>query len=327
MEVQGPDFKSYDPRLLEVTRRLTPEQIKPNVFRGISDEAALALLMTDVITLSPEAKKLLEKLKEKWDKSQNGIEDTMTDEEFIANMHKLKDMMKERRDKAKKEGVQGEKVEQLYRQVDQIDKEKEKSGPAKQKKGLPYSALREAIEKMIVHTPNDDVKNKLIKELEVIGESMITACKQFGVKIIILQLNQSINDVKIAGMQLVGAGERTTDGRPWGTVRGLYDQSRRMIVIGEEQVARPRSSTIRHEFAHAFDHTFTTKNQRRLPLSVQLWNFFQGERKELVSDYAGTSPAEYFAESVEEFFNPGGDMALKEKDPLMYEYLEKLFSI
>lgn len=327
MEIQGPDFRGYDPRLLEVTRRLTPEQVKPNIFRGVSDEAAFALLMTDVISLSPEAKKLLEKLKERWDKTQNGLEDMMSDEEFIANMHKLKEMMKERRDKGKKEGVKGEKVEQLYRQVEQIDKEKEKSGQPKQKSGLPYSPLREAIDKMIVHAPNDEVKSKLIKELEVVGESIIQACKQFGVRIIILKLNQSITDIKIADMHIVGAGERTTDGRPWSMVRGLYDQSRRIIVIGEEQVGRPGSSTIRHEFAHAFDHAFTTKNQRRLPLSVQLWNFFQGERKELVSDYAGTSPAEYFAESVEEFFNPGGDVSLKEKDPLMYEYLEKLFSI
>ncbi|MFH1452370.1 MAG: zinc-dependent peptidase [Armatimonadota bacterium] len=324
MEVQGPDFKGYDKQHLQVTRRLTPEVIKPNIFRGLSNEASVALLMTDLILLSPEAEKLLKKLKEKWNQSDENMEDMMSDEEFISNLHQLKKMVA----KKKKPDQQGEKVNYIHQYVAPIDEEKEKHKDKEPvKKSMGYSPLRESINNMIVHTPGDEVKNKLIKEAEALGESIILACKQFGVRIIILKINQSITDIRIADMQVVGAGERTSDGRPWKAVRGLYDQSRRIIVIGEEQIGRKSSSTIRHELAHAFDHTFTTKNQRKLPLSVQLWNLFHHERKELVSDYAGTNPAEYFAESVEEYFNIGGSDRLKEKDPLMYEYLEKLFSI
>lgn len=322
MEIQGPDFRGYDKQHLQVTRRLTPEVVKPNIFRGMSDEAALALLMTDVIILSPEAEKLLKKLKEKWDASQEELDDIINDEEFIANLYKLKQLVR----KKKKPDEEGEKIEHFTPYVSGIDKEKEKE-KKKEKRGLAYSELRENIDKMIVYCANQDAKTKLIKELEALGESMIYGCKQFGVRIIILKINQPVTDVRIANMQLIGAGERTADGRPWSAARGMYDQSRRIIVIGEEQIGRAGSSTIRHEFAHAFDHAFTTKNQRKLPLSVQLWNFFAEKRKELVTDYAGTNPAEYFAESVEEYFNPGGPENIKDKDPLMLEYLEKLFSV
>ena len=95
---------------------------------------------------------------------------------------------------------------------------------------------------------------------------------------------------------------------------------------GEELVGRPHQSGARHELAHAYDHVFSQKNQRRMPLSVQLWNSFREHRAGLVSQYAATNPAEYFAESVEAFFQEGGRESLRQKDPLMFDYLRQLFA-
>ena len=130
---------------------------------------------------------------------------------------------------------------------------------------------------------------------------------------------------RIKGMMIVAPGERSFDGRPWEIVRGIYTTDRRLIVAGEELLGKGPKSVMRHEFGHAFDDAFTKRNQRRLPLSVQLWNSFAPTRKALPSAYASTNPAEYFAESVDTFFIPEGNKYLKMNDPQMHEYLTVLF--
>ena len=140
------------------------------------------------------------------------------------------------------------------------------------------------------------------------------------------QDRQALTDIKLHGMMIVAPSERTFDGRPWGAVRGIYCSDRRLFVVGEELIGRSDGSVARHEFAHAYDHTFSQKNHRRLPLSVQLWNSFRQERTGLVSAYAATNPAEYFAESVEAFFQEGARDALRQQDPLMFDYLKQLFA-
>lgn len=315
MKIEGPQFFGYDKQHIQVIRQLRPETIKPNIFKNVNEDVAMALLLSDVITLSPEAQAILKKLKEKMDETGEGLSKIFDDEEFMKNFQKLKSMVG-KKDRAIKEHK--EPAHKIEIQIGKGEREKTKST-------FSYTPLREKIDKMIVYSPNDASKKIILQELEVLGDNIISASKKFGVRIIILKENEAITDLKIAGMSVVGKGEKTFDGRNWEHVRGIYDQERRLIVLGEEQLGYRNRSTARHEFAHAFDHTFTTKNQRKLPLSVQLWNLFGRERKELVTEYAATNPAEYFAECVEEFFNPSGDQKLKEKDPQMHDYLKNLF--
>ncbi|HEY4003316.1 MAG TPA: hypothetical protein VGO93_30895, partial [Candidatus Xenobia bacterium] len=68
------------------------------------------------------------------------------------------------------------------------------------------------------------------------------------------------------------------------------------------------------------------KNDRKLPLSVQLWNMFAGKRAGLITPYAGTNPQEYFAECVEAWFSPEGRQRLQAVDPQMDDYLTTLFA-
>ena len=64
-KIQGPSSRMYDPQYLQVSRRLAPESIKPNVFREVDEDVARAILLTDVISLSPEAREILRKLRKK----------------------------------------------------------------------------------------------------------------------------------------------------------------------------------------------------------------------------------------------------------------------
>jgi len=331
MEIHGPNFGIYDSRYLKVTQRETPRSVKPNVFREVDDSMANALQLTqDVVALSPEAQELMRLLK-KYGRSSKEVAN------FIKNK-RMKDLIysfKELRDLVYSEDEDEDEGDPTKRKK----KKKKQSRPAvpnqfliqlggKQRKGasrgMGWTRERELLDRMIVFSEDEKVKRTLIKELDVMGENVIGMVKQFGVKIIILPRNMSLTQVRIKGMSVVAPGERTFDGRPWDMVRGLYDNSRRLVVIGEENIGR-RRSTARHEFAHAFDHTFSERHGRRLPLSVQLWNLFRKERGSLVSDYAGTNPQEYFAECVEAFFRNSGREKLFQEDPQMYQYLESLF--
>ena len=101
-----------------------------------------------------------------------------------------------------------------------------------------------------------------------------------------------------------------------------------MICLGEEQLdesQRTGRSTVRHEFAHAYEHVWSDKRQRRHPLSVELWYRFEKTRKGFITAYASTQPAEYFAESVEAFFAPGLRDKLLMADPDMFAHLREMF--
>ncbi len=85
--------------------------------------------------------------------------------------------------------------------------------------------------------------------------------------------------------------------------------------------ARTGRSTVRHELAHAYEHFWSDKRQRRQPLSVELWYRFEKTRKGFITAYASTQPAEDFAESVEAFFAPNLREQLRLADPDMFAHL------
>ena len=333
MEIHGPNFGVYDSRYLQVTQRETARSVKPQIFKGQDDVANALQLTNDVIALSPEAKELM-KMLQKYGRNSKEVEKFIKGrrlKDLIYSYKELRDLVYgEDEDEEEEDAARGGRKKKKKKRVgtpiqpNQYYFQLSQKPKGKAARGMAWNQTREMIDKMIVHSPNEQVKRTLVKELEVLGDEIIDTVRRFGVKMIILPRNVALTDIKIRGMSVVSPGERTFDGRPWAMVRGLYDNSRRLIVIGEENIGL-RRSTARHEFAHAFDHTFSEKHGRRLPLSVQVWNLFHKERGALISDYAGTNPQEYFAEAVEAFFREEGREKLQADDPKMYEYLENLF--
>ncbi len=329
-KIQGPGNSRYDPQYLQVSRRLTAESVKPNVFKETDDPAKL-LNTKDFVALSPEAKELLKQLRK--DASKKGLPGSKEEdfEKLLGGLKKMKQSLSDDEneddgDNAKKES-KGKRL--FFQEKDGkfiVPLNETKVGDEQSPRPrASFSRFSHIIEPMLVSDTSNAARNLVIKELDPLGEKMLGFVKNFGIHIIILDKSQNLTQRRIKGMMIVAPGERSFDGRPWEVVRGIYCQDRRLIVAGEELLGRLNGSVMRHEFAHAFDHAYTKKNQRRLPLSVQLWNSFAPSRKSLPSAYAATNPAEYFAESVDAYFIPEGRQYLKVNDPQMNEYLDVLF--
>lgn len=183
---------------------------------------------------------------------------------------------------------------------------------------------------MVAVAPSKSLAMKVARDLEPFGAEILTEVKRFGTRFVIVEPHVAFDQVKIGGLYLFGSGEKTSDGRPWSIVRGMYSSKRRVICVGAElldQSIQSNRSTVRHEFAHAYEHTWGDKRQRRQPLSVELWYRFAATRQAFISHYASTKPAEYFAESVEALFAPSSSSALRDADPEMYRYLRELFGL
>ncbi|MCL5036230.1 MAG: hypothetical protein M1269_03830 [Chloroflexi bacterium] len=322
MKIEGPNFQGYDAGHLQIIRQEIARSVKPNIFKNMSDEVAIALLLTDAVELSPAAKEILKKLRMQMSghPQAGSMHDEENVQELIYTLRQLRKAVYGREE----DDVEGKKMDAEVPRVIPLSSKKGRSAP---RKGPSDGRIEEILEKMIVFSPSRDKKLVLMKELEVMGSKFLDTVRKFGVKIIILPRNQALTDLKIAGMSVVGKGEKTFDGRPWAQVRGIYDQGRRLIALGEERVGAPYSSAARHEMGHAYDHTFSSQHGRRLPLSVQLWNMFGKSREELISDYAGVNPQEYFAECVENFFSPVGKEKLASRDTQMFQYLQALFGL
>lgn len=330
MEIQGPGFNIYDAKYLQVSQRDHARSVKPNVFRETDDQTAnIQNLTKDMVALSSEAQEFMRLLK-KYGKDSPELAKFLENKrmkELIYSFKELRDLVYEEEEEEDESDPSKKKKKKKQTGTPATPNQyiiPLGSGKIRGGSGGAWTRTREMIDRMVVFTPSEEVKRTLIKELEVMGETIIETVKTFGVKIIILPRNMTLSQIKIKGMSVVSQGERTFDGRPWDIVRGLYDNSRRLMVIGEENIGQYRS-TARHEFGHAYDHTFSERHQRRLPLSVQLWNMFRKEREGLISDYAGTNPQEYFAEAVEAYFRADGREKLQKEDKEMYGYLENLF--
>ncbi|MHB2016538.1 MAG: anthrax toxin lethal factor-related metalloendopeptidase [Candidatus Xenobia bacterium] len=335
MRVEGANLGSYQPQHIPVVQRETPHSVKPNVFQEIEVEqdanaVARSLFGRDLVLLSPEARELLNIIRKRM---AAGLPANLEDleasapERLIYTLQELRRKLEDesdhndprRRSRGLKQMPPSFTFQLSGPAVPPVDGELPRPKPRR-------SEAAALVSRMIVHSPSEETSQALMQELEVLGETMIEYVRSFGVKIILLERHQTVGAVKIAGMYLVGRGEKTMDGRDWNVVRGLYDNGRKLIVMGEERIGRRSHSTPLHEFAHAYDHAFSERNHRIMPLSVQLWNSFAPTRKGLITAYAGTNPAEYFAESAEAWFAGGMRERLANLDPQMYTWLENLFA-
>ena len=325
--ISGLNFGNYDASYLTAVQREIARSIKTNTLKDVDDDVATALLLTaeDEVNLSPEAKAYLRQLRRKLGKHKredSDLEDYSQPDErdFSALLQGLENF----RDEPAEDAQPQPESKPLFPTTIQLS---DHVPGAKRTPTKVYSPTRETIDRIIYYSPSQSAREKLKDELEPMGFEIITGVKSFGVKAIIMPPQVCLSQIRIHNIAIVHPSERTFDGRPWDVVRGLYDSERRLFVIGEEQLGNPNHSVGRHEFAHAFDHAFSQTHQRRLPLSVQLWNLFRKERTGLVSSYAATNPAEYFAESVDAFFLPNKREELRQQDPKMFAYLTELFAL
>lgn len=328
MKIEGPNFGAYDRQFMQVVRQVGATPVRPNLFREVDDQVALALLLTDAVDLSPEAKRLLNELKKQMAGGQSLAQALEHDQDgVIYSFKQLRELVYGKPDEGKSQspGQGAEAADQATPRWQPPSIQISRRSPEQRRKTV--SAAAGIAKAMIVHSPTAYLRDTLAGELAVMGERILSVCKGFGVRILVLERNQPLSALRLANMSVVAPGEKTFDGRPWDQVRGLYDNSRRILVLGEEQVGVPSNSTGRHELAHAYDHAFSEQHRRTLPLSVQLWNLFAGSRIGFVSEYAGSKPAEYFAESVEAFFRAAGRTLLGARDPQMLQYLETLFAV
>lgn len=326
--ISGLSMGMYDAGYLTAVQREIARSVKTNTLKDIDEDVAAALLLTttDEVNLSPEAKAYLQQLRKKLRKQQQQEEEEYEkylqgdEKDFSALLQGLSDFRDEPMEDEKPKLEEKKVFPNTIQLSDFV-------ASAPRPKAKVYSAVRETVDRMIYYAPTKEAREKLQAELEPLGFEIVSNVKSFGVKIIIMDRNVRLSQIRIHNIAIVHPSERTFDGRPWDVVRGLYDSSRRIFVIGEEQLGNPNHSVGRHEFAHAFDHAFSETHRRRLPLSVQLWNLFRKERKGMVSSYAATNPAEYFAESVDAFFIPSKREILQQQDPKMFVYLRELFSL
>ena len=332
--------------------RRTAESVTPNLLRDlkpfidlddeIDEEELLRLLTLDEVELSDEARDILRKLKKKKKRGRERDAE-QSEQEFLDLLARLdEEEMKPVAEMPRKD------ITPLLPPVLMFGNNSpllldDSPPPVLPTPAPPKRAIRKAEQEddisslsragklglaMVAIAPSKASAMKVARDLEAFGPEILAEVKRFGTRVVVVEPNVAFTDVKLGGLFLFGAGEKTADGRPWSVVRGVYSSKRRMICLGEEQLdesQRTGRSTVRHEFAHAYEHVWSDKRQRRHPLSVELWYRFEKSRKGFITAYASTQPAEYFAESVEAFFAPGLREKLLMADPDMFAYLREMF--
>ncbi len=326
---------------LRAVPRKQIESVAPNVLRDLKafeeleeddydEEELLRLLTQDEIRLSEEAQELLRKLRKR-KKRGRGRQREDSEEEFLALLDQLEDLEPPAADplphrQPSRPFLPPVLTLSTFRPVDApLPQRTQETAPSRPR----LSKAGKAAADMVAIAPDRESVLQVAHDLEVFGKEMILEVYRFGTRIIIVDGRTPLTEVTVGGTKLFGAGEKTFDGRPWSVVRGVYSAKRRVICIGQELLNQSRQtgrSTVRHEFAHAYEDAWSKKRQRHHPLSVELWYRFEATRQSFISQYASTQPAEYFAESVEAFFMPNHRETLRHADPDMHRFLSELFT-
>ncbi len=343
--ISGPNFGGYQSQHLKAVPRQKTESVAPNVLRNlksfidldeeIDEEELLRLLTLDEVELSEEARDILRKVKRRRKRGRDRDQD-QTEQEFLELLSQLEDKEPNVGSAPTLEKQNLVKpflppVIQLSNYSPLMEAHRPPPKQAAEPDANDISSLTRAGKiglAMVAIAPSKTSAMKVARDLEVFGNDILTEVKRFGTRIVVVEPRKAFTEIQIGGTMLFGAGEKTFDGRSWSVVRGVYSSKRRIICLGEElldESQRSGQSTVRHEFAHAYEDVWSKKRQRRQPMSVELWYRFEKSRKSFISSYASTQPAEYFAESVEAYFAPKVRDKLRSGDPEMFAYLGELF--
>lgn len=341
--ISGPNFGRYEGQHITAVPRQKAESVTPNLLRDLKTfidlddeldaDELLRLLTLDEVELSEEARDILRKLKKRKKRGRER-EAEQSEEEFLQLLAQLdeEDMTPVAELPRKDITPYLPPVITLSTHGPLMEESRPvpvppRCAPAEDDISQLTRAGKLALA-MVAIAPDKKQAMKVARDLEVFGAEILGEVKRYGTRLVVVDSRTAFTDIEIAGMKLFGAGEKTFDGRPWSVVRGVYSSKRRMICVGEElldESQRSGRSTVRHEFAHAYEDMWSQKRQRRQPLSVELWYRFEKTRRNFISAYASTQPAEYFAESVEAYFAPGLRDTLMTGDAEMFAFLSELF--
>ena len=108
---------------------------------------------------------------------------------------------------------------------------------------------------------------------------------------------------------------------------GIYSFQQKTVSLDEDYLERPHQSLVHHEMGHALDHLISSLCLQGQCCSTKLWHGFAPQRLAFVTAYAGKNPREYFAESVEAYFQPHSHEWLRHNDPAMHAFVTALFEL
>jgi len=154
------------------------------------------------------------------------------------------------------------------------------------------------VKKMMVYYPDVKTAKNLVQEMYVLGEKFLETCLNFGVKIVLLKKGESLSDII--------PGTETT-----GPLRAGYYEKHKICFIGEEWVSPEYQELYRFNasvylIALAFDHATGEDSFASLKSPFVLNNYHACRREEtghqFVDGLSANSPVEYFAQSVESYF-------------------------
>lgn len=157
--------------------------------------------------------------------------------------------------------------------------------------------------------PDQQYKRALADDLEPLGWGLVSWLRRFNVSVRVVSPEQLSNP---------------RHGPFWS---GLYRPEFKSVTLREDW----RSSTAIHEMGHAIEHSLgcvcSMRGGRRPSIAPMLWHGFAKQRSGFVSDYAGTNPAEYFAESFAAVFDDRKSQKLASVDPGMHAFMAAIVDL
>lgn len=322
-------FEAYKGEHLTYIQSRLLQHVKPKDLEKLEQakdiEEFFATVLTDESALSQEAKAYLKELRRRRRRRPGE-----RDRSFLNLTEALALMAAELEEELARSELEAMPLERpdtpipLSKPIHLVPREPRRDELVRQEReefGRELTAEEELAHKLIAYSPNPEASLRVVKETSVFGLRPLYRLYTFGLRIIVLEESRSYHDVRLGGELLFPLGSRAA-GTELTKAEGIYLQRFKVIVLRENQLGRKYKSVLQHELAHAWENTYNVKRRRdRLGISVELWNRFAKTRQGFISNYASTSPAEYFAESVEAFFRPILRKRLQEIDPEMFHWL------
>ena len=157
---------------------------------------------------------------------------------------------------------------------------------------------RNMVKKMIVYYPTVSVAQNLVNQMYILGTKFLETCLEAEVRIVILRQGENITAI-------------LPDAEEIGSLRAGYSEKLKVCFIGEEWVSPEYQNLYRFNasiylMALAFDHAKGGDSFASLKSPFVLNNYHACRREEeghqFIDGLSAFSPVEYFAQSVEAYF-------------------------
>lgn len=177
----------------------------------------------------------------------------------------------------------------------------------------------EALRRMVAYpTDRPDLIAAFVKGAGGLGKRLAHVLLEEGLTVMIVPRDQLAS--RVAGIKNQVSQNLDLDQG----AAGFYIPEHRRVILKEKFLSKD-SVTI-HELAHAVDYLLTAKCGFPERLSTILWHGFKETRKILASGYMLHGPHEYFAVSLEIYYEKGGRAKLGRIDPDLLKFLDSFLA-